>query len=213
MEATQPCPTPRTTDLLALAAERGIRYRAEVDARPVAPSPEVIERLSALGGPLPNHPSPLSRFSPCSMRLAPPRPSPPPADATSASSPGARCPSQLAASWLAAAWDQNAGLYVMSPVAAELETIALGWLLRYPRPACRDWRRVRHRRDDGQLHRAGRRAPCRPRGASAGMSRRTASLARHPITVVVGAEAHATLYKALGAARAGPQPRRHRPRR
>ncbi len=38
-------------------------------------------------------------------------------------------PAALAANWLAGAWDQNAGLSVLSPVAAKLETVAMGWLL------------------------------------------------------------------------------------
>ncbi len=35
----------------------------------------------------------------------------------------------LAANWLAGAWDQNAALYVMSPVAAKVEEIVLAWLI------------------------------------------------------------------------------------
>jgi glutamate/tyrosine decarboxylase-like PLP-dependent enzyme len=41
---------------------------------------------------------------------------------------GGALPASLAASWLASAWDQNAGLRVMSPVGAELEDVALGWI-------------------------------------------------------------------------------------
>ena len=41
---------------------------------------------------------------------------------------GGTLPASLAANWLAAAWDQNAGLRVMSPVAAELEDVVLGWV-------------------------------------------------------------------------------------
>jgi aromatic-L-amino-acid decarboxylase len=41
---------------------------------------------------------------------------------------GGALPASLAASWLASAWDQNAGLRVMSPVGVELEDVALGWV-------------------------------------------------------------------------------------
>jgi glutamate/tyrosine decarboxylase-like PLP-dependent enzyme len=41
---------------------------------------------------------------------------------------GGSVPAALAANVLAAAWDQNAGLRVMSPVAAVLEDVALGWI-------------------------------------------------------------------------------------
>ena len=34
---------------------------------------------------------------------------------------GGSLPAALAANWLAGAWDQNAGMQVMSPVAAKLE--------------------------------------------------------------------------------------------
>ena len=41
---------------------------------------------------------------------------------------GGSLPAALAANWLAGAWDQNAGLWVQSPVAAFLEEVAAGWL-------------------------------------------------------------------------------------
>src|SRR5256884_1887770 len=37
-------------------------------------------------------------------------------------------PAALAANWLAAAWNQNAALRVMSPVAAELEDVVIRWV-------------------------------------------------------------------------------------
>jgi glutamate/tyrosine decarboxylase-like PLP-dependent enzyme len=190
-----PMPDP-TSDLLALAAERGIRYRAALDARPVAPPPDLVERLAALGGPLPETPQPPEQVFALLDEIGSP--------ATVATAggryfgfvTGSSLPVTVAASWLASAWDQNAGLYVMSPVAAELETIALGWLL-----------------DILGL-------PAESGGAfvtGATMANFTAlAAARHavlrrvgwdveadglfgapPITVVVGAEAHTTLHKAL----------------
>jgi glutamate/tyrosine decarboxylase-like PLP-dependent enzyme len=42
---------------------------------------------------------------------------------------GGALPASLAANWLATAWDQNAVFRVTSPVAAEIEKIAAGWLL------------------------------------------------------------------------------------
>src|SRR5207248_4295275 len=41
---------------------------------------------------------------------------------------GAALPVSVAATWMAAAWDQNASLRVMSPVAAALEDVAIGWV-------------------------------------------------------------------------------------
>lgn len=185
-----------TSDLFRLAAERGIRYRADVCGRHVAPSSEAVERLSALGGPLPAiSQSPAEVFALLDTIGSP---------ATVASAggryfgfvTGSSLPVTLAATWLAAAWDQNSGLYVMSPVAAELERITLGWLL-----------------DALGL-------PAEAGGAfvtGATVANFTGlAAARHavlqrvgwdveadglfgapPITVVVGAEAHTTLFKAL----------------
>jgi glutamate/tyrosine decarboxylase-like PLP-dependent enzyme len=42
---------------------------------------------------------------------------------------GGTLPAALAVNWLAGAWDQNAGLSVVSPVAARIEEIVLGWIL------------------------------------------------------------------------------------
>src|SRR6266567_4291302 len=41
---------------------------------------------------------------------------------------GAALPVSVAATWIASAWDQNASLRVMSPAAAALEDVALGWV-------------------------------------------------------------------------------------
>lgn len=42
---------------------------------------------------------------------------------------GGSLPATLAANWLAAAWDQNSAFSVMSPVVAQIERVALGWML------------------------------------------------------------------------------------
>ena len=41
---------------------------------------------------------------------------------------GGVLPASLGANWLAGAWDQNASLRAMSPIGAELEDVALGWI-------------------------------------------------------------------------------------
>lgn len=42
---------------------------------------------------------------------------------------GGLLPSTLAARWVADTWDQNAALFVMSPIAAKLEQVAQNWLV------------------------------------------------------------------------------------
>jgi glutamate/tyrosine decarboxylase-like PLP-dependent enzyme len=42
---------------------------------------------------------------------------------------GGALPITMAVSWLASVWDQNAALYVMSPIAAKLEQVCESWLI------------------------------------------------------------------------------------
>ena len=115
-------------DLLMAAAERALRYRESLDDRGVVPTAAAIGGLAALGGPLPGTPSDPADV----LALLDDAGSP----ATAASAGGryfgfvigSSLPVTVAAGWLATAWDQNAGLAVMSPVAARLEEIALDWL-------------------------------------------------------------------------------------
>src|SRR5579885_163476 len=115
-------------NLLKDAAERGMRYREGLGERRVAPMPEAIARLAELGGPLPDAPTDAASV----LRLLDEIGS----AATVATAggryfgfvTGSSLPVTLAANWLAGAWDQNAGMVVMSPVAAALEESALEWL-------------------------------------------------------------------------------------
>src|SRR6202521_119641 len=112
---------------------------------------------------------------------------------------GGMLPAALAANWLAAAWNQNAGLRVMSPIAAELEEVVLRWVceaLGLP-PEC-----------------AGGLVTCATMANfTALVTARHALLARAgwdvtaegmfgapPLEVVVGAEVHASILKALSLA-------------
>ena len=185
------------TQLLASAAERATRYLEELDRRSVAPSPLALAQLERIDEPLPDEPTDPEIVLKMLDEFGSP--------ATVASAGrryfgfviGGSLPAALAANWLAAAWDQNAAMIASSPAAAAIEQVALRWLIDlFALPA-----------DCGAAFVTG-----------ATMANFTGlAAARHavleragwdvesqglfgapPITVVVGAEAHASLFKALG---------------
>jgi glutamate/tyrosine decarboxylase-like PLP-dependent enzyme len=110
---------------------------------------------------------------------------------------GGALPVAQAAAWLGAAWDQNSALTVMSPVAARLSAVALRWiteLLGLPAGTA-----------GGFVTGASMaNATCLAAARDAVLTRSGWNAAGEglvgapPVTVVVGAEVHAAIRKALG---------------
>ena len=114
--------------LLREAAAKARKYAASIGQRRVAPPEKDVKRLTEFRERFPELPSDPKQILETLDEIGAP--------ATVATTGGryfgfvigGALPASLAANWLAAAWDQNAALRVMSPVAAELEEVALGWV-------------------------------------------------------------------------------------
>ncbi len=114
--------------LLMDAATRGVRYLDSLDNRTVAASPEAIERLrSALAGNFPEKAMPDREALEFIDAFGSP--------ATVASAggryfgfvTGGALPATLSSNWLAGAWDQNSFGFTSSPAIALFEETALRW--------------------------------------------------------------------------------------
>jgi glutamate/tyrosine decarboxylase-like PLP-dependent enzyme len=186
-----------TRQLLENTARRAISYLENLDNRGVAPSSEAIAKLAILDQPLNAVQTPPEEVlnlldevcSPATMAMA-----------------GARffgfviggaLPVTLAANWLAGAWDQNTGLFTPTPATAQLEQVALKWLLdlfNLP-PDCGGAFVTGATMANFSALAAARHALLK----RAGWNVEADGLFGAPaITVVVGEEAHPTLFKSLG---------------
>src|SRR5882762_1966569 len=186
-------------DVLNQVAERAREYVRDMAERRVGPSESAVTALVELQESFPESPSDPSDVIARLDQIG---------SAATVATTGGRyfgfvnggmVPAALAANWLAAAWNQNAALRVMSPFAAELEEVVLSWVceaLGLPRDC------------------AGGLVTCATMANFAALATaRYALLARAgwdvtadgmfgapPLEVVVGAEVHASILKALSLA-------------
>jgi glutamate/tyrosine decarboxylase-like PLP-dependent enzyme len=117
-----------TSELLTRTAQRAILYLSQTPTRRVSPSLEALAALSKFHQPFPEGPSEVGEVLALLDTFG--------SLATVATTGGryfgyvigAALPASLAANWLASTWDQNASLRAMSPLAAELEDVVLPWV-------------------------------------------------------------------------------------
>ena len=110
---------------------------------------------------------------------------------------GGALPASMAATWLAAAWDQNAFSETSSPIGASVESIALRWILEIldlPANAATAFVTGATMANFAALV-AARRSVLLAHGHDVD---RKGLQGAPEITVVVGEQAHATLFKAFG---------------
>jgi glutamate/tyrosine decarboxylase-like PLP-dependent enzyme len=179
------------------AAQRAIAYRAGLAQRRVPPEPGALTDLvQHLGGELPAGPMQAQQVLDLLDRYGSP--------ATMASAGGrffgfvigGSLPETVAASWLATAWDQNTGLLAAAPATTLLEQIALDWILEIldlPRGSAGAFV------TGGQMANFTALAAARHAVlAQRGWDVESRGLFGAPeIPVVVGADAHNTIFKAL----------------
>ena len=183
--------------LLEDAARRAMTYLEGLDARPVMPSPEAVANLSVLDVPLPEQPSDpetvLRRLdeigSPATMAMAGSR--------FFGFVIGGSMPVTLAANWLAGAWDQNSAYYNVTPATAQLERVALRWVLElfHLPPTCAGAFVTGATMANFSALAAARHAVLKRAGWNVEVD---GLFGAPPITVIVGGEAHPSLIKSLG---------------
>ena len=183
--------------LLEEASQRALAYLDGLAGRRVAPAPEAVAALGKLDFALPGPGLDaadvlrlLDEFgSPATVASAGPR--------YFGFVTGGTLPAAQAAAWLGAAWDQNAALTVMSPAAARLNAVALRWvaeLLALPAGTAGGFVSGATMANATCLA-AGRDAVLAGHGWDAAAQ---GLVGAPPVTVVVGAEVHAAVRKALG---------------
>jgi glutamate/tyrosine decarboxylase-like PLP-dependent enzyme len=183
--------------LLEDTSRRAIRYLDGLNQRNVAPTPESVSGLDRLPVDLAEEsidPKDViaeldNVVSPATMATAGPR--------FFGLVIGGSLPAALAANWLAGAWDQNSSIYDVTPGTARLEELALRWLIsifRLPQ-SCGGAFVTGDTLANFSALAAARHAVL----ASAGWNVESEGLIGAPeIRVVVGAEAHVSLFKSLG---------------
>ena len=116
-------------EILENAAQRGIAYRETISDRSVAPTTDAVAAVDRFIEPLPEDGMPdvdtialLDEVgSPASIAVAGPR--------FFGFVIGGSLPVTVASNWLSCAWDQNVCMHEVTPATARIEQVALDWMI------------------------------------------------------------------------------------
>ncbi|MFI5283369.1 MAG: pyridoxal phosphate-dependent decarboxylase family protein [Candidatus Dormibacterales bacterium] len=183
-------------ELLSRAADLAIDYLGDLTERPVGRPIDPDPLRLALGGPLPDRgENPLAVIEGLNRDAGP--------GLVASAGPryfgfvvGGSLRVTVATAWLAAAWDQNAATYPMSPAAAVVEEVTASWLrdLFGLPPASSVGFVTGATMANFTALAAARHAVLAHEGVDV---EATGLFGAPPITVIVGSEAHATIFVAL----------------
>ena len=119
----------KTKALFDQARSHAFDYMDTLHDRPVFPSPETLEKLSVFDEPLPMEMGDPEKFLALLHEYGSPATVAQTGNRYFGFVNGGVTPAAVAAKWLSDVWDQNAGLFVISPIAAHLEAICEKWLV------------------------------------------------------------------------------------
>ena len=183
-------------ELMLDTTARALRYLEGLDERTVTPDPAVVARLDALEISLPDDGvsdaatlAELDSYADATIAMSGPR--------FFGFVIGGTLPAALAANWLAGAWDQNTAFATLTPLTAKLEAVALRWLvdlLGLPQGTGAGFVTGATMANFSCLV-AARHAVLNAAGWNVEAD---GLFGAPPVTVVVGEEAHPSLFKALG---------------
>lgn len=184
-------------ELLNEAATRAARYLEGLDERGVTPAPAALEGMRRFFEPFPAGPSDPAEVLALLDEVGSPATIGQAGGRFFGFVTGGSLPASLAANWLAAAWDQNSAFYDVTPATAALEEVAIGWLLEVlglP-PECGVGFVTGATMANFTALAAARHAVLEQAGWDV---EGQGLFGAPPVSVIVGAEGHPSMFKALG---------------
>jgi glutamate/tyrosine decarboxylase-like PLP-dependent enzyme len=114
--------------LLQHTLAAALDYLNQENARAIAPGPDAVAALSVFREPLPEAPTDPDSVLGLLEKFASPAMVAKTAGRFYGFVNGGCLPAALAAAWMVSTWDQNAAFFVQSPAGVTLEEVALGWV-------------------------------------------------------------------------------------